>query len=26
VVREELAAEQAVLERYKAMGAEFDFD
>ena len=26
VVREELAAEKAVLERYKAMGDEFDFD
>jgi hypothetical protein len=24
VVREELAAEQAALERYEAMGAEFD--
>ena len=26
VVREELAAEQAALERYQLMGAEFDFD
>jgi hypothetical protein len=24
VIREELAAEQAALERYEAMGAEFD--